>query len=56
MRRKGYQSFFRARAAKKLQERIDKWRVQLKEEEQSLAKKVAVKAPIKWLVKVEYHT
>ena len=41
---------------KKFQERIDKWRAQLKEEEQSLAKKVAVKAPIKWLVKVEYHT
>ena len=39
-----------------IQERIDKWRAQLKEEEQYLVKKVAVKAPIKWLVKVEYYT
>lgn len=41
---------------KKFQERIDKWRVQLKEEERTLAKKVAGRAKIKWLVKVEYHT
>ena len=41
---------------KNFQERIDKWRAQMKEEERYLAKKVAAKAPIKWLVKVEYHT
>lgn len=41
---------------KNFQERIDKWRAQLKEEERYLAKKVSTKASIKWLVKVEYHT
>jgi len=41
---------------KAFQDRIDKWQKQLNEEERRLAKKVASKAKIKWLVKIEYHT
>ena len=41
---------------KVFQDRIDKWQKQLNEENRRLAKKVASKAKIKWLVKIEYHT
>ena len=41
---------------KVFQDRIDKWQKELKEEERRLAKKVARKAKVKWLVKIEYHT
>lgn len=37
------------------QEKINNWQKQLKEEEKRLALKVASKAPVMWLVKVEYH-
>lgn len=36
-------------------DKIQKWRAELKEEEKKLAEKVANKAKICWLVKVEYH-
>ena len=41
---------------KAFQDKIDKWQKELKEEERRLAKKVACKAKVKWLVKIEYHT
>ena len=41
---------------KAFQDRIDKWQKELKEEERRLAKKVACKAKVKWMVKIEYHT
>lgn len=41
---------------KAFQDRIDEWQKKLKEEENRLAKKVAHKAKVKWLVKIEYHT
>ena len=41
---------------KAFQDRIDEWQKKLKEEEIRLAKKVAHKAKVKWLVKIEYHT
>ena len=44
------------RQLKAFQERIDKWQTQLNEEERRLEKKVACKAKVKWLVKIEYHT
>lgn len=38
------------------QEKIDAWQKQLASEEKKLAKKIASRAKIKWLVKIEYHT
>lgn len=44
------------RRLKAFQDRIDKWQTELNEENRRLAKKVASRAKVKWLVKIEYHT
>lgn len=40
---------------KSYDDKIQKWKAELKSEEKKLAQKVADKAKIMWLVKVEYH-